>query len=85
MIESPESAPEKMQINIADQPWIECSEKNKVFSTKLMFKRISPMISKSGKEEHVPMEVVVCEKCGKVPSFFPYLNLIPDDMKSECK
>lgn len=76
---------EKIRLNLKDAPWMECSEKNKVFGSQVLFKRISPLLSPSGKEEFVPIEVIVCEKCKKVPRFF-YERApdIPEDLKSDC-
>jgi len=75
----------KLRIDISQAPWIECSEKNKVFETKMLFKRISPILSPSGKEEFVPLETIVCTKCGKVPKFFfDKAKDIPEDLRSAC-
>lgn len=75
----------KIPIDLSQAPWVECSEKSKSFETKIMFKRISPIVSPSGKEEHVPLEIVVCSKCGKVPKFFfDKAKDIPIDMRSDC-
>ena len=75
----------KIRIDLSQTPWLECSEKNKLFETKLLFKRISPLMSPSGREEMVPLEVVICTKCGKVPKFFyEKAKDVPEDMRSEC-
>ncbi len=75
----------KIRIDLSQAPWIECSEKNRVFETKLLFKRLSPLLSPSGKEEHVPLEAIICSKCGKVPKFFyEKAKDIPEDMRSTC-
>jgi hypothetical protein len=73
------------KIDLSQAPWAGCNE-NKVFDTKLMFKRVSPLISPSGKEEFVPLEVVICTKCGKVPKFFyEKAKDLPEDLKSTCE
>lgn len=77
--------PEKIRVDLTQAPWIECSEKNRVFDKKLIFKRISPLLSPSGREEHVPLEVIICSKCGKVPKFFyERAKDIPEDLRSDC-
>jgi hypothetical protein len=53
-----------------------------LFQEKVFFKILSPLISPSGKEEIVPIPVFVCEKCGKVPSFFDEQNILPDEIKA---
>jgi hypothetical protein len=75
----------KIRIDISQAPWVECSEKSKTFETKLLFKKISPLLSPSGQTEYVPLETIVCVKCGKVPKFFyEKAKDIPEDMRSTC-
>jgi hypothetical protein len=51
----------------------------------MLFKRISPLMSPSGKEELVPAELVTCKECGKVPRFFfDMAKGIPEELKSTC-
>jgi hypothetical protein len=76
---------QKIQIDLSQTPWVECKEGNKLFETKLMFKKVSALISPSGKEEHVPLEVVICSTCGKVPKFFyDKAKDVPQEMRSTC-
>jgi len=76
---------ETPRINIQDAPWMECSDNNMMFETKLLFKRISPLLSPTGKEEYVPLEAIVCTKCGKVPRFFyEKAKDIPLELQSPC-
>jgi len=65
------------QIKISKQVTCDCG--SAMFSEKLMFKRISSIISPSGREELYPMQVVVCESCGKVPTEFNPYGLIPEE------
>ena len=75
----------KIRIDISQAPWVECSEKSKTFETKLLFKKISPLLSPSGQTEYIPLETIVCAKCGKVPKFFyEKAKDIPEDMRSTC-
>jgi len=53
-----------------------------LFSEKLFFKKISAIISPSGKEEIAPMPVIVCEKCHKVPGAFDTQNILPAEVKA---
>jgi hypothetical protein len=56
-----------------------------MWETSMLFKRISPLLSPSGKEELVPAELVTCKQCGKVPKFFfDMAKGIPDELKSTC-
>ena len=75
----------KVRIDISKAPWIECSTGSKVFETRLLFKRISSVVSPTGQIEHVPVETIICSKCGKVPKFFwEKAKDIPEDLKSQC-
>jgi hypothetical protein len=56
-----------------------------LFSEKLFFKKISALLSLSGREEVAPMPVIVCEACGKVPSAFDTQNILPDEVKAKPK
>ena len=61
---------------------VACECGGMLFTEKIFFKRISPLISQSGKEEMIPMPVFVCEKCGKVPQVFDSQNVLPDEIKT---
>ena len=75
----------KVKVDLTQAPWVECSEKNKLFESRLLFKKISPLVSPSGKTEFVPIEVIFCTKCGKIPRFYwEKVKDIPEDLKSDC-
>ena len=57
---------------------VECDCGGVMFTEKMMFKKISPIISPTGKEELYPMQVIVCDSCGKVPSEFNLYNFVPE-------
>lgn len=59
----------KIKIDLKAAPWLECNCGSKTFIPRMMVKRISPIMSGSAQEELIPIEFVVCEKCGKIPSF----------------
>ena len=74
-----------LNINPRDLPWVGCSEGVQMYESAMMFKRLSPIISPTGKEEMIPAEVIICKKCGKIPPFL--LSKIPDvpaEYKSTC-
>jgi len=77
---------QKPKIDISGAPWAECCGGPQFFEITYMFKRISAIISPSGKEEYLPIEMVVCKKCGKVPAWawsrYPDL---PEELKSQEK
>jgi len=55
-----------------------------IFSEKLFFKKISALISSNGREELVPMPIIVCERCGKVPSAFDTNNVLPAEIRANA-
>ena len=73
------------KVDLSETPLIKCEDGNMMWETSMLFKRISPLMSPSGKEELVPAELVTCKKCGKVPKFFfDMAKGIPDELKSTC-
>lgn len=70
---------------IMNSKTIECECGGKIFSEKLMFKKLSALTSPNGKEEMFPINLVVCEKCGKVPSVFNPGNVIPEELIAKKK
>jgi hypothetical protein len=73
----------RMKIDISSAPWTECCGGPQMFEISYMFKRVSALISPSGQEEHVPIEVITCKKCGKVPEFmWKKVPDLPEDMKA---
>ena len=51
-----------------------------LFHNGMIFKKISQFVSPTGKEELFPMEVIICDKCGKVPTEFNTHNIIPEEL-----
>jgi hypothetical protein len=64
---------------------VTCDCGGMIFSEKLFFKKISAILSGSGKEEVVPMPIMVCENCGGVPSVFDSQNILPEAIKAKKK
>jgi hypothetical protein len=68
-------------INIADAPWVNCSCGSYLFKSTTMIKKISQFESPTGKEEHAPIDIVICETCGKIPSFIASkIKGVPDEL-----
>jgi hypothetical protein len=77
---------QRMKVDISDAPWTECCGEPQMFETYYMFKKVSALISPTGKEEHIPIEVIVCKKCGKVPEFmWKKIPDLPENMKASGK
>ena len=63
----PIKKPQK-QININDTEAVKCEEcGNYSFIKSYFIRRISPIVSPTGKEAMIPIEVFSCGNCGKVP------------------
>lgn len=74
-----------VKIDLSSTPWLKCEGDNMLWETSMLFKRLSPLMSPSGKEELMPAEIVTCKKCGKVPKFFfEAAKGIPEELKSTC-
>lgn len=58
---------------------------NGFFIEKLIFKKISALISPTGKAELFPLNAVVCDRCGLVSSDFNPQKLIPEQYLAENK
>ena len=70
---------------LRSSPNIVCECGGMIFAEKLFFKKISAILSPSGKEEVAPMPIIVCEKCGKVPSAFDTQNILPKEVRADGK
>ena len=77
---------QQMKLNLSEAPWMECECGGMSFEPGLMFKRISPIISPSGREEVVPVEIFKCKSCNQIPGFVGNkIPGIPEDMKAKKK
>jgi hypothetical protein len=76
---------EKIKIDLTSTPWVKCEAGNLLWDSSMLFKKLSSLMSPSGKEELLPAEVIICKRCGKVPKFFwEKAKEIPDELKSNC-
>jgi hypothetical protein len=68
----------QIKINPRDLKWLDCGcdKHTALFEDAVMFKHLPKLMSPSGKEEIIPVEVVLCKTCGKIPQF--YANKIQD-------
>jgi hypothetical protein len=70
---------------IKNAPFIECECGSVLFTERILFKKISALISPTNAEELYPMPVIVCDKCGKAHPKTDPLNMVPDNLKSNVK
>lgn len=59
---------------------VECDCGGKLFETGIILKKISALVSPTGKEELYPMEVLVCKKCGLVPTQLNMDGILPEEV-----
>lgn len=59
---------------------VTCDCGGMIFHPGIIIKKISPIISPSGKEEPYPIEVLICNKCGGVPSELNTEGILPDEI-----
>ena len=58
-----------VQVDLREADTIKCSDcGNYLFITSFILKRLSAIVSPSGEEALVPVQVYSCGDCGKVPS-----------------
>ena len=60
-----------------------CDCGGQLFHPGIIFKKISPLISPTGKEELYPIEVLVCDSCGKVPNETNTMQIIPQSVLAQ--
>ena len=58
----------QQQINIEDTESLVCDEcGNYTFIKSYFIRRLSPLMSPTGQEAMIPIEIFACGNCGKVP------------------
>jgi hypothetical protein len=78
-IQAPRITPEV----IKNLPIIKCDEcGSQLFTEKLTFRKMSALISPTGKEEMVPIPLFVCDKCGKISDVHDPYGLAPEELKA---
>ena len=80
--------PPKMRVTITPEiiqnsQTVKCECGGMVFTEKLVFKMMSPLLSPSGQAEMFPLNAMICDKCGKVPSVFDPNNMFPPELKAD--
>jgi hypothetical protein len=74
------------KVNISQAPWQECECGSILFRPVTAAKRLSALLSPDGKEHNIPIELYLCEGCGKIPGFLhKEVPGIPDDLKATPK
>jgi len=82
---------EQQKTNLSEEeilklPTISCECGSCVFEAGVVFKKLSSLISPTGKEEKIPLNIMFCKKCGKIPAdlYEPETYaLFPDELKQK--
>lgn len=70
-------------LNIDSLPWVSCSCGGMIFDSAVMVKKVSPLLSPTGKEEIIPADMIICRSCGKIPEFYAKkIKGIPEELIS---
>ena len=82
--------PQKPKVNITPDMMrsfktLTCDCGGMLFHNGVVIKKISAIISPSGEEEAYPLEVLVCEKCGKVPNEIDGMKMLPKEVLADKK
>jgi hypothetical protein len=56
---------EKVNINVGTLPNVVCDCGNEFFENLFIVKKLSALQSPTGKEEAMPIPLMICSKCGK--------------------
>ena len=65
------TSPPKVSIKASDLKDVLCDNcESKVFKEVIMLKRVSALVSPTGKEQLVPVQVIRCDDCGHINKEF---------------
>ena len=68
---NPQGSQPKVNINLADAPYVECESCNgTIFEEKMMIKKVSKFMTGGAQDSIVPIPVVICSKCGNINELF---------------
>lgn len=74
------------KIKLTDQPWFQCECGGFMFESGLLAKKISSILSPSGKDELYPIDVLYCKSCGLVPKMmYDKIPNFPDALKAKTQ
>lgn len=76
-------APQLTPEMVRNSQVVKCDCGNVTFSEKLTFRKISSILSPTGREEVIPLPVVMCDACGKVPAIFDPHGMAPPSIKGQ--
>lgn len=80
-----QNQPPRARLNVTPETMkgfktLTCDCGGMLFQSGLVLKKLSALITPSGKEELYPIEVLICKACGKVPNELNNGNVLPDQI-----
>jgi len=72
-----------INVNLNEVPNLMCDCGHKLYKKVFVIKKISALVSPTGKETIIPIEVYACDKCGTISSLFKNLNATDEIPTSE--
>lgn len=73
-----------INVNLNEVPNLMCDNcGHKLYKKVFVIKKISALVSPTGKETIIPIEVYACDKCGTISSLFKNLNATDEIPTSE--
>ena len=74
----------QVQVDIRDAETIKCNDcNNYLFITSFVLKRLSAIVSPTGQETLIPVQVYSCGNCGKVAEGFLEGSGLEEELKSD--
>ena len=59
-----------MMNSVYESPTVVCKCGSKIFHEAVVLKKVSALVTGTGREELIPIPVYVCDKCGEIPEEF---------------
>ncbi len=73
---------QQVQVDLKEAETIKCNEcGNYLFITSFVLKRLSALVSPTGQEAMIPIQVYSCGNCGHVPKMFLDGSGLDEEMK----
>jgi len=76
--------PSPAKLDLESLPWVSCQCGGSIFEPAVMVKKVSALLSPTGKEEIIPADVIICKSCNKIPAFYAKrIKGLPESLVSE--
>lgn len=77
---------EPARVKLSECPWMYCDCGGTIFTEKMMYKKVSKILTAGPEDQQVPIPVLICHDCNKVPSFIhSQIPGFPEENKAKPK